>query len=144
MRLSRFSLDVVVTGFVEGCDLLFELGVLFLALLVLGQKVVVLLADPIRIAAGSPGFLSAFFDKRVPMLLLLVFGDPQAWLADILARIASTPQGRLNDLLPWEWKKATANRDVNEAAKNIVMMNLANGRHAWRMRLPPASRLRPT
>jgi transposase len=32
--------------------------------------------------------------------------DPQAWLADILARIASTPQGRLNELLPWEWKTA--------------------------------------
>ena len=31
--------------------------------------------------------------------------DPQAWLADVLARIASTPQGRLNQLLPWEWKK---------------------------------------
>jgi len=31
--------------------------------------------------------------------------DPQAWLADILARIASTPQGRLNELLPWDWKK---------------------------------------
>ncbi|KRR15062.1 IS66 family transposase [Bradyrhizobium retamae] len=31
--------------------------------------------------------------------------DPQAWLADVLARIASTPQGRLNELLPWEWKK---------------------------------------
>jgi transposase len=31
--------------------------------------------------------------------------DPQAWLADVLARIASTPQGRLNELLPWDWKK---------------------------------------
>lgn len=31
--------------------------------------------------------------------------DPQAWLADVLARIASTPQGRLNEFLPWEWKK---------------------------------------
>ena len=30
--------------------------------------------------------------------------DPQAWLADVLARIASIPQGRLNELLPWEWK----------------------------------------
>jgi len=30
--------------------------------------------------------------------------DPQAWLADVLARIAGTPQGRLNELLPWEWK----------------------------------------
>jgi transposase len=31
--------------------------------------------------------------------------DPQAWLADVLARIADTPQGRLHELLPWEWKK---------------------------------------
>ncbi|WP_051448530.1 IS66 family transposase [Bradyrhizobium sp. WSM1417] len=31
--------------------------------------------------------------------------DPQAWLADVLARIASTRQGRLNELLPWEWKR---------------------------------------
>ena len=30
--------------------------------------------------------------------------DPQAWLAHVLARIASTSQGRLNELLPWEWK----------------------------------------
>ncbi len=31
--------------------------------------------------------------------------DPQAWLADVLARLADTPQNRLNELLPWEWKK---------------------------------------
>ena len=31
--------------------------------------------------------------------------DPLAWLADVLARIADTPQGRLHELLPWEWKK---------------------------------------
>ena len=30
--------------------------------------------------------------------------DPLAWLADVLARIADTPQNRLPDLLPWEWK----------------------------------------
>ena len=29
--------------------------------------------------------------------------DPQAWLADVLARIAATPQGRLCELLPWNW-----------------------------------------
>jgi hypothetical protein len=29
--------------------------------------------------------------------------DPQAWLADVLARIASLPQGRLHELLPWNW-----------------------------------------
>jgi hypothetical protein len=33
--------------------------------------------------------------------------DPQAWLADdVLARIAGMPQGRLAELLPWEWKCA--------------------------------------
>ena len=30
--------------------------------------------------------------------------DPQAWLADVLARIAGTPQSRLPELLPWNWK----------------------------------------
>lgn len=32
--------------------------------------------------------------------------DPQAWLADVLVRIADTPQTRLDDLLPWNWKAA--------------------------------------
>ena len=30
--------------------------------------------------------------------------DPLAWLADVLARIAEIPQGRLPELLPWQWK----------------------------------------
>ena len=30
--------------------------------------------------------------------------DPQAWLADVLARIAEMPQTRLHELLPWHWK----------------------------------------
>jgi hypothetical protein len=30
--------------------------------------------------------------------------DPLAWLADVLARIADIPQGRLQELLLWEWK----------------------------------------
>ena len=29
--------------------------------------------------------------------------DPLAWLADVLAHIADTPQSRLADLLPWNW-----------------------------------------
>jgi transposase len=32
-------------------------------------------------------------------------GDPRAWLADVLARIADMPQQRLHELLPWNWKK---------------------------------------
>ena len=29
--------------------------------------------------------------------------DPQAWLANVLARMADTPQTKLADLLPWNW-----------------------------------------
>jgi transposase len=32
--------------------------------------------------------------------------DPQAWLADTLARIAGTPASRLDDFLPWNWRPA--------------------------------------
>jgi transposase len=31
--------------------------------------------------------------------------DPLAWLADVLARSAGTPQRRLPELLPWQWRK---------------------------------------
>jgi hypothetical protein len=34
--------------------------------------------------------------------------DPQAWLADVLARIADQPQNRLAELLPWNWRQAGA------------------------------------
>ena len=30
--------------------------------------------------------------------------DPQAWLADVLKRIAEHPAQRLDELLPWHWK----------------------------------------
>ena len=30
--------------------------------------------------------------------------DPQAWLADILARIAEHPVQKLDELLPWNWR----------------------------------------
>ena len=33
--------------------------------------------------------------------------DPQAWLADVLDRIAAHPHHRLDELLPWNWRKAT-------------------------------------
>ena len=29
--------------------------------------------------------------------------DPQAWVADVLNRIAGTPQTQVADLLPWNW-----------------------------------------
>jgi transposase len=40
--------------------------------------------------------------------------DPQAWLADVLARIAGHPAQRLDELLPWNWR--AGNRQVNQAA----------------------------
>ena len=30
--------------------------------------------------------------------------DPQAWLADVLARISGTPKSQLDELLPWNWQ----------------------------------------
>jgi len=35
--------------------------------------------------------------------------DPQAWLADVLARIAAHPAHRLDELLPWNWKAGISN-----------------------------------
>ncbi len=33
--------------------------------------------------------------------------DPQAWLADVLARIADHSAQRLDELLPWNWARST-------------------------------------
>ena len=42
--------------------------------------------------------------------------DPQAWLADVLARIADIPQSRLAELLPWNWTGLRQTSDVAQAA----------------------------
>ena len=34
--------------------------------------------------------------------------DPQAWLADVLARIAEHPAQKLDELLPWYWRPRSA------------------------------------
>lgn len=34
--------------------------------------------------------------------------DPQAWLTDIIARIAAHPDHRLDELLPWNWTPVSA------------------------------------
>ena len=38
--------------------------------------------------------------------------DPQAWLADVLARIADHAIHRLDELLPWNWAAETEHRKV--------------------------------
>jgi hypothetical protein len=30
--------------------------------------------------------------------------DPQAWLTDVLTRIAEHPTHKLDELLPWNWR----------------------------------------
>ncbi len=32
--------------------------------------------------------------------------DPQPWLADLLARLHDHPAKRIDELLPWNWKRA--------------------------------------
>jgi len=64
------------------------------------------------IALGRKAWLFAGSDRggdRAAFMYTLIVTarmndvDPQAWLADVLARIADTPQARLDDLLPWKW-----------------------------------------
>jgi transposase len=66
------------------------------------------------LALGRKAWLFAGSDRgadRAAVMFTLIMTaklndiDPQAWLADVFARIASLPQGRLHELLPWEWKK---------------------------------------
>ena len=41
--------------------------------------------------------------------------DPQAWLADVLARIADHPIRPLDELLPWHWSKPITVHDAAAA-----------------------------
>ncbi len=42
--------------------------------------------------------------------------DPQAWLANVLARINAIPQSRLHELLPWNWRPQIENTSIAKAA----------------------------
>ena len=73
------------------------------------------------IALGRKSWLFAGSDRggqrAAAMYSLIVTcrlndADPQAWLADVLARIAEHPAHKLDELLPWNWHAArgTASR----------------------------------
>jgi hypothetical protein len=69
------------------------------------------------IALGRKSWLFAGSDRggqRAAVMYSLIMTckmndiDPQAWLADVLARIADHPASRLDELLPWLWKAKTS------------------------------------
>ena len=69
------------------------------------------------IALGRKSWLFAGSDRggqrAAAMYSLIVTAkmcdvDPQAWLADVLARIAGHPANKLDELLPWNWRPGTA------------------------------------
>ncbi|MEE3504505.1 transposase, partial [Acidiphilium acidophilum] len=64
------------------------------------------------LALGRKSWLFAGSDRggeRAAMMYTLITTakmndvDPQAWLADILARIAGHPVHRIEELMPWNW-----------------------------------------
>lgn len=68
------------------------------------------------IALGRKSWLFAGSDRggqrAAAMYSLIVSAkmngvDPQAWLADVLHRIAGYPAHRIDELLPWNWKSAS-------------------------------------
>ena len=56
--------------------------------------------------AGSPrGGERAAFMYSLIVTAKMNDVDPQAWLADVLARLPDMPVSRLPELLPWKWKR---------------------------------------
>src|ERR1700751_2300791 len=77
-----------------------------------------------RLALGRKAWLFAGSDRggqRATFLYSLIVTaklndvDPQAWLADVLARVANHPIRRLDELLPWHGRHPTAVHDVPTA-----------------------------
>ena len=77
------------------------------------------------IALGRKSWLFAGSDdggRRAAVMYSLIVTakmndvDPQAWLADTLARIAEHPAKQIDQLLPWNWKPAAAESKALAAA----------------------------
>jgi transposase len=71
------------------------------------------------IALGRKSWLFAGSDRggeRAAVMLTLIHSaklndlDPQAWLADVLARINDHAAHRLDELLPWNWRRPMTSR----------------------------------
>jgi transposase len=73
------------------------------------------------LALGRKNYLFAGSDaggRRAAVLYTLITTaklngvDPQAWLTDIIARIADHPASRISELLPWNWRNITDQRQA--------------------------------
>ena len=63
-------------------------------------------------AGSERGADRAAFMATLIMTAKLADIDPQAWLADVLARINDHAIHRLHELLPWNWAAAMERRKV--------------------------------
>jgi hypothetical protein len=52
--------------------------------------------------------------------------DPQAWLADVLARINDHAVHRLDELLPWNWATKMERRKGGMSAATIAQLKLVS------------------
>ena len=68
------------------------------------------------LALGRRAWLFAGSDRggeRAAVMVTLIMTarlndiDPQAWLADVFARMPAHPYNRIQGLLPWNWKRHT-------------------------------------
>ena len=73
------------------------------------------------IALGRKAWLFAGSDRggeRAALMYSLIVTaklndvDPQAWLGDVLARIAEHPAHQLDELMPWNWRPITPSKDI--------------------------------
>ena len=63
-------------------------------------------------AGSDRGAERAAFMATLVMTAKLNNVDPQAWLADVLARIGEHPIHRLDELLPWNWAREMERRKL--------------------------------
>lgn len=77
--------------------------------------------------------------------------DPQAWLAEVLTRIAGRPDQQIDELLPWNWRPSAGSLTQRKECPNISgdvtscnapSLTLARrGFHIWRTSALPLEQL---
>ncbi len=99
------------------------------------------------IALGRKSWLFAGSDRggqRAAVMYSLIVSaklndvDPQAWLADVLARIADHPASKLDELLPWNWKRTSS----RHRGSLITPRSSPHAYPSWPVRADRRARLR--